>query len=115
MPAPGVVAALPWLTRRAGGVRVALKVTPRAARTAVQGVEIDGDGQGRLALRVSAPPKSGKANVAVVKLLAKRWRVAPGDLELVGGARARHKVLEIRDAPDGLIDRIQAIEGAGAP
>jgi uncharacterized protein (TIGR00251 family) len=106
-PGPG------WLTRHPDGVRLALKVTPRAAETGVQGVEVDGAGRGHLAVRVSAPPESGKANAAVIKLLAKRWRVPRSELEVVSGAGARRKVVLIHGPPEALIARLEAIEGGG--
>lgn len=102
-----------WLSRHPDGVRLALKVTPRAAETGVQGVEVDGAGRGHLAVRVSAPPESGKANAAVIKLLAKRWRVPKSDLELVSGAGARRKVVQIHGPPEALIARLETIEGGG--
>jgi hypothetical protein len=108
-----------WLTRHAEGARVALKVTPRAASSDVQGVEADGAGRLHLAVRLSAPPEAGKANAALIKLLARRWRLPQRDLEVVSGAGARRKVLHIHGAPDALIARLRAIEGApddaGAP
>jgi hypothetical protein len=101
-----------WLTRQADGAQVALKVTPRAASNSVQGVEGDGAGRRHLAVRLSAPPEAGKANAALVKLLAKRWGLAQRDLAVVSGAGARRKVLHIHGAPDALIARLRAIEGA---
>lgn len=99
-----------WLTRHAAGARAALKVTPRALGEGVQGIELDGAGRPHLVVRVGAPPEAGKANAALIKLLAKRWGVPKSDLEVVGGARARRKVLQIRGAPDALIARLEAIE-----
>jgi uncharacterized protein (TIGR00251 family) len=101
-----------WLTRHADGARVALRVTPRAASSRVQGVEVDGAGNVQLAVRVSAPPEAGKANAAVIRLLARRWRTAQRDLEVVSGAGARHKVLHVHGSPDALIARLRAIEEA---
>ena len=100
-----------WLARHAAGARVALKVTPRAPSSGVQGVEVDGSGRTHLAVRVSAPPEAGKANAALIKLLAKRWRVPERALEVVSGACARHKVLHIYGSPGELIARLRAIEG----
>ncbi|MGH6897284.1 MAG: DUF167 family protein [Geminicoccaceae bacterium] len=103
-----------WLTRHATGARVTLKVTPGAGRDGVRGVEVDGAGRPHLAVRVSAPPEAGKANAALIRLLAKRWRIARSDLEVVSGASARRKVLQIRGSADALIARLEAIEGAEA-
>jgi hypothetical protein len=100
-----------WLTRHAEGARVALRVTPRAASSRVQGVEVDGAGKAHLAVRVSAPPEAGKANATLIKLLAKRWRMAQRDLEVVSGAGARQKVLHVHGSPDALLARLRALEG----
>jgi uncharacterized protein len=101
-----------WLTRHAEGARAALKVTPRAASRDVQGVEVDGAGQAHLAVRVSAPPEAGKANAALIRLLAKRWQVPQRDLAVVRGAGARRKTLQIYGSPDAVIARLAAIEGS---
>ena len=99
-----------WLTRHAEGACVALRVTPRAASTRVQGVEVDGGGHAHLIVRISAPPEAGKANAALIKLLARRWRMPQRDLEVVSGAGARRKVLQVRGSPDAVIARLRAIE-----
>jgi hypothetical protein len=101
-----------WLTRHAGGARVALKVTPRAASSRVQGVEVDGAGHAHLAVRVSAPPEAGKANAALIKLLARRWRMPQRDLEVVSGVGARRKVLHVHGSSDAVVARLRAIEEA---
>ena len=101
-----------WLTRHADGARATLRVTPRAGHDHVTGVEIDGAGERYLAVRVSAPPEAGKANIAVIKVLARRWRIPQRDLEVVSGASARRKVLQIRGSPDVLMARLEAIESA---
>ena len=72
------------------GARIALRVTPRAGRTALARAD-----DGALAARVTAPPEDGKANEAVRKLLAKALRVAPSRLTLVGGATARDKLFRL--------------------
>jgi uncharacterized protein len=101
---------LSWVSAQADGVRLAVRVTPRAARNAVPGVETDADGQAWLAVRVTAPPDAGKANAAVIRLLAKRWRLAASDFRLISGASARRKVLHVRGAPARLLPELQAIE-----
>ena len=100
-----------WLIRHAEGARVALKVTPRASSSVVQGMEIGGCGRQHLAVRVNAPPVGGKANAALIKLLARRWRIPQRVLEVVSGASGRRKVLHIHGSPDELTARLRAIEG----
>jgi uncharacterized protein len=99
-----------WVSGDAGGVRLAVKVTPRAARSAVQGVELDARGRAYLAVRVTAAPDAGKANAALIKLLAKRWRLPASDLRLVSGAAARRKILHVQGVPERLLARLEAIE-----
>lgn len=84
-------AALPeWLTEADAGVRLALRVTPRASVNA-----IDGEREGRLIVRVTAAPESGNANAAVCKLVAKKLRIGKTSIEVVVGESARDKVIEI--------------------
>ena len=47
-------------------------------------------------IRVREAPERGRANDAVLKLLAERLRIAPAELKLVSGASARDKVVELR-------------------
>jgi uncharacterized protein (TIGR00251 family) len=97
-----------WLTSRQGGVRLSVKVRPRAARTAVQGVEIERD-RAHLVVRVAAPPEGGKANAATIRLLAKCCGVAEGALSLVSGAAGRRKVVDVRGETGILAQRLRAL------
>ena len=107
-------AAPSWLSAHADGVRLALKVTPRAARSAVDGIARDDRGQACLAVRVTAAPDGGKANAAVIRLLARRWGLPARDLRLVSGASARRKVLQVDGPPQRLLAELAAIEQPGS-
>lgn len=72
-------------------VVIAVRVTPRSSRDAIEGV----DEAGELRVRVTAPPADGAANAAVVKLLAKTLGVPKGAVTVVSGATSRHKRLRI--------------------
>ena len=70
-----------------------IRVQPRASRNAV---EIDGE---RITVRVTALPESGKANNAVVALLAKRLGIAKRSVQIVRGHKSRDKRISI----DGML------------
>ncbi len=85
----------------ADGLRVALKVTPKAARAAIGGLGADADGRAFIKVAVTAAPERGKANAQVIKLLARAWRLAPSALSITGGATARRKTLHVAgDTPE---------------
>lgn len=79
------------VAHRPGGIELALKVTPRAGRDRVEGVVVDAAGAAWLAVKVAAPAEGGKANRAVLALLAERLGVPASVAELSAGANARWK------------------------
>lgn len=86
------------LTADGDGCILAVHATPRARKDAIETTETDAAGQLWLRVRVTAAPEDGKANKAVIKLLAKSWKIAPSCFRLVSGDAARHKRIRI-DAP----------------
>jgi uncharacterized protein (TIGR00251 family) len=70
--------------------RVTVRVTPRASRNEIQ--RWDGD---VLRVRVTAPPADGKANDAVLALLAKVLRLPKSSIKLVSGGSSRTKIVEL--------------------
>ena len=72
-----------------------IRVQPKAGRNSV---EVNDD---RVTVRVTAAPEGGKANDAVVALLAKRLKVAKGRVHIVRGHKARDKRLRIEDMTAG--------------
>ncbi|NQV55643.1 MAG: DUF167 domain-containing protein [Rhodospirillales bacterium] len=93
-----------------GGVRVAVRLTPKAFKNAVGGVIIE-DGGARLKVFVTAPPEDGKANRALIKLLAKEWKLPKSDITITRGlTNARKTVLVAGNRQDlsGRLDAWQA-------
>ncbi len=88
------------------GVRVALRVSPRAAGNRIEGIAPDAGGKAVLKIAVTAPPEGGKANQAVITLLAKTWRVPKQSLRITAGAAARRKVLHVAGDGKELMRRI---------
>lgn len=79
----------------AGGLALAVRLTPKGGRDSIDGIERLADGSTVLKARVRAAPHEGAANDALVRLLAKTLGVAPRQVELVAGATARIKRLRI--------------------
>ena len=88
----------PW-TVVAGGIAIAVRLTPKAGRDAIAGVERLADGRPVLKVKVRAAPSDGEANDALIRFLARSLEVAPRDVALVAGATARLKRLTV--AGDG--------------
>ena len=76
---------------------VSVRVTARARHNEVCGVA-----NGFLQIRTTAPPEDGKANKAVVKLLAEFIDVAPSRIRLLRGATSRNKQFVVTAAANGL-------------
>ncbi len=91
-----------------GGVRVALRLQPGARGDGVEGLAELADGRRALKARVSAPPEGGKANAALIKLLAKAWRVPKGSIAIQAGRSDRSKTLLVAGDPAELLPRLEA-------
>jgi len=89
--------ALPWRIVPDGLV-IRVRVTPKASRDAVEGIEDTADGPAVKA-RVRAVPEDGAANEAVEKLLAAWIGVAKSSVSLASGGKSRIKMLMV--AGDG--------------
>ena len=70
--------------------RLNVRVLPRAGRNAVSFTP-----EGAIRVHVTAPPEGGKANAAVVELLAKRLGVGKTMVRIVAGDKARNKTIVI--------------------
>ena len=89
------------------GVRLAVRVTPRSSRNAIAGVADEADGNRVLKIQVTAVPEDGKANAAVIRLLAMTWKLPRGAFRVASGDTSRRKVIEIAGAPDELSARLE--------
>lgn len=84
-----------------------LKVTPRARKDSVGGV-VEGPDGPALKISVTAPADEGRANDAVIALLARAWRVPKGAIELVQGAKSRQKLVHVTADAHELLPRLDA-------
>jgi len=77
------------------GVRLALRLTPRASRNGVDGVAEDAEGRPVLRLRLVAPPVEGAANKALIAFLAKTLSLRKADITIRSGETSRVKILHL--------------------
>lgn len=73
-----------------------MRVTPSAATNRVQGLMSTDSDTTILKIAVTAAPENGKANAAVIKLLAKLWRIPESAIAVHRGETDRRKVLHLR-------------------
>lgn len=92
-----------WYRLSDKGLSLHLRVTPNAGRDAIDGVELRDDGSAVLRVRVSAVPDKGKANAAVVALLAKKLGIPKSLIALVSGETSRFKTLLVSPADESAI------------
>ena len=89
------------------GARIDVRLIPRAARSEVVG--FDGE---VLRVRVTAPPVDGRANAALIDLLAGVLRVPKASVRIVAGQTTRQKVIAIDGlATDEVRRRLGGVEG----
>jgi hypothetical protein len=81
-----------------------LRIVPGAAGDRIVGRHGDA-----WKVRVAAPPERGKANAALVRLLARTLGVAPRDVSVVSGAGARDKIVTVAGLDSAEIDSRMAL------
>ena len=100
----------PW-TLTADGLVVAVRLTPKGGRDAIDGVERLADGRTVVKIRVRAAPSEGAANAALIRLIAKAFGTAPGNVNLATGATARIKRIKVNGDPAQLAMALEKIVG----
>jgi uncharacterized protein (TIGR00251 family) len=90
------------------GVRLALRLTPRAARNGVDGITADAEGRPLLKLRVVAPPVEGEANKALIAFLAKELALRKADITIRSGETSRIKLLHLAGDSTAILQKLDA-------
>ena len=96
----------PWAAS-ANGVILAVRLTPKGGRDAIDGIEALADGRFVLKARVRAAPTEGEANAALIKLLAKTLDVPARAVNLAAGATARIKRIVIEGDAAALAAKLE--------
>ena len=84
---------------------IAVRVIPRSKRD-----QISGERDGRLLIRLTAPPVAGAANAALCRLVARRAGVPARRVSIVRGQTSRDKVVRVEGIAT---DELSALLAAG--
>ena len=90
------------------GVRLSVRVTPRASHSELQGAAIGADGKVSLRVRLTASPHDGEANEALIALLAKVLRMRQSDISIHTGHTSRLKVVHLAGDSLAILKRFKA-------
>ena len=83
-----------------GALVLAVRVTPRAKKTALAGIGADADGRPHLAIRLAAPPVDGAANDALIRFLAADLGLPRSAVRIVAGDTSRIKQIRLEGATE---------------
>ena len=68
-----------------------IKLIPRSSKNEIIGWQADG----RLKIKITAPPVDGRANAALIEFLAKHFRVPKSTIEMVRGTTIPEKTVRL--------------------
>ena len=88
------------------GLQVAIRLLPRARTDRLVGVAAYAAGGHVLKATVTAPAEAGRANEALLQLLARAWRLPRRDLSIVAGSTSRNKIVRASGDPQRLVEQV---------
>jgi uncharacterized protein (TIGR00251 family) len=88
------------------GLRVAIRLSPGARKDRLVAVVASAAGGHVLKATVTAPAEAGRANEALLHLLARAWHVSRRDLSIIAGSTSRNKVVRVVGDPQRLVERV---------
>jgi len=84
------------------GLRVAVRLSPAAKTDRLIGLAASAAGEYTLKATVTAPARDGRANEALLRLLARAWELPRRDLSIVAGLASRNKTVRVAGDPQWL-------------
>ena len=91
------------------GLRLAVRLTPKASVARIIGLAREADGGVALKVAVTAPPEAGKANDALLALVAELLDLRRRDVTLALGATNRRKLVHVAGDPAALARRLEEV------
>ncbi|ENN93281.1 DUF167 domain-containing protein [Bartonella bovis] len=91
----------------ASGLILFVRLIPRASVDSIVGVESWDGGTQHLVIRLRTIPANGKANKALIKFLARQWKIPSSYISLKSGTISRYKQLRFSGYIDELEQKLQ--------
>ena len=86
-------------------MKISIKVVPGSSQNTIAGWLGES-----LKIKVKCPPESGKANKAVITLLASQLNIPKTTINIISGGKSSHKILEINTLTEKeIMDKINSI------
>ncbi len=106
----------PAVARTAAGLRIAVRLTPKAGEDRIDGVTVLSSGDAVLAVRVRTAPEDGRANAALERLVASALGLPKSSVAIAAGHKSRLKQLAVAGDPAALLDLAERLwpSSAGA-
>ena len=73
-------------------MKIQVKVKPNSK---TEEISLEGNS---FIIRIKEPPKEGKANQAVIKMLAKYFDISQSQVRILSGLKRRNKVIQVRES-----------------
>ncbi len=105
MPAGG------FFRQRPGSLDLFVRLTPKSATDAVEGIGTSADGTNHLKVRVRAVPENGAANAALEKLIATWLGVPKRGVTMIAGGRSRLKAVRVSGDATMLAEKVGQLAG----
>ena len=94
------------VTIAGNGLRVAIRLVPRAKADRLVAIGVAAEGGRVLRAAVTAPAEAGRANEALLQLLARGWHIPLRNLSIIKGFTSRNKAVRVAGDPLQLIEQI---------
>lgn len=79
------------ITEIEGGIRLEIKVQPRSAKNMIVGEQ-----EGKLKIKITAPPVEGEANKMLIDFLSRYLKLPKKKIAIIKGDSSTHKLIELR-------------------
>ena len=85
---------------------MAIRLSPRAKADRLLAIAATAEGGRAIRVSVSAPPQGGRANEALLRLLAYTWHLPRRNLSIAAGATSRNKIVNVAGDPHQLFAQL---------